>query len=92
MDTLGAIIGWMFSGAIIGAIARLLMPGRQNLGCLMTIILGIVGSFLGGLITSLIVEREIRWDRPAGWIMSVIGAIIVLAIAGMVTKDRTPVD
>jgi uncharacterized membrane protein YeaQ/YmgE (transglycosylase-associated protein family) len=91
MEVLGAIISWTIFGAIVGAIARLLMPGRQNLGCLTTIILGIVGSFIGGFIASLF-EGEIDFDRPTGWIMSTIGAIIVLAIAAMVTKDRPPVD
>ena len=49
---IGTILGAIVVGAIIGALARLAMPGRQNVGMLMTILLGIVGSFLGSWITS----------------------------------------
>jgi len=89
---LGAIIGWIIAGAVIGGIARLLMPGEQNLGCLMTIVLGIIGSFVGGFIASLVMDQEIRIDQPAGWIMSIIGAIIILAIGEFFARRSTPVD
>lgn len=49
---IGTIIGAIVVGAIIGALARLVMPGRQNVGMVMTILLGIVGSFLGSWITA----------------------------------------
>ena len=92
MEVLGAIIGWIIAGAVIGGIARLLMPGEQNLGCLMTIVLGIIGSFVGGFIASLVMDQEIRIDQPAGWIMSIIGAIILLAIGEFFARRSTPVD
>ena len=49
-----AIIGWIILGLIIGALAKFVMPGNQNMGWLMTIILGIVGSIVGGFLAGLI--------------------------------------
>ena len=73
-----AILSWMVFGLVAGAIARLLVPGRQSLGLFTTMLLGVVGSLLGGGITWLITGSPME---PAGWIMSVIGAVILLAIA-----------
>ncbi len=72
------IISWCVFGLIVGAIARLLMPGRQNMGLLLTIALGIAGSFAGGAISSVLFGRSDSLINPAGWIMSIIGAMIVL--------------
>jgi uncharacterized membrane protein YeaQ/YmgE (transglycosylase-associated protein family) len=71
-----SIIGWIIFGAIVGALARLLMPGRDPVGCLLTIVLGIVGSVLGGYLLGLIISG--RGTDPAGWIGSIIGAVLVL--------------
>ncbi|OAI55636.1 hypothetical protein AYO47_02355, partial [Planctomyces sp. SCGC AG-212-M04] len=72
------IISWLVFGLIIGAIAKLLYPGNERMGCLSTIALGVLGSVMGGVIA------KVFWRggdvRPAGWIMSIIGAVIVLAI------------
>jgi len=65
-------------GLIIGVIAKLLMPGRDPGGFIITILLGIAGSILGSYI-----GRALGFygpDQPAGWIMSIIGAVILLAI------------
>jgi len=79
MNTLGSIIVWAVFGLIVGLIARLLYPGRQPMGFLMTMILGIVGSFVGGFISWAIGFRpEEGAFRGAGWIMSIIGALIVV--------------
>ncbi|HKP14290.1 MAG TPA: GlsB/YeaQ/YmgE family stress response membrane protein, partial [Blastocatellia bacterium] len=51
---IGDIIGWLIVGLIVGALARLIMPGRDPMGCLMTALLGIAGSVVGGLIGRLI--------------------------------------
>lgn len=78
MHTLAVIIGWIVFGFIVGLLGRLLVPGRQPLGLLGTTLLGVIGSFAGGAISALFTRREL--GDPAGWIMSVIGAAIVLAI------------
>ena len=86
MSTLSAIIGWIVFGVIVGAIARLVMPGRHHFGIVMTIILGIVGSFVGGMIAWLFTGGPDRAYSPAGWILSIIGAIIVLWIGARFSR------
>ncbi len=73
------IIGWIIFGLIIGAIARLLYPGRQDIGMLRTILLGVVGSFVGGFLAYLLFGGSPL--QATGWIGSILGAIVVLAIA-----------
>ena len=79
-----ALIVTIIVGFIVGLIARAIMPGNQSMGLIMTTILGIVGALLasyGGGMLGLYPPGS-----PVGWIASVIGAIIVLWIYGMVTK------
>ncbi|MEW4526662.1 MAG: GlsB/YeaQ/YmgE family stress response membrane protein [Maioricimonas sp. JB045] len=76
--TITGIISWCFFGLIVGALARLFMPGRQTMSILLTIVLGVVGSFAGGAISSLLFGSSESLVNPAGWIMSIIGALIVL--------------
>jgi uncharacterized membrane protein YeaQ/YmgE (transglycosylase-associated protein family) len=73
---------WMFIiGILIGAIARFIMPGAQHMGIIMTGILGIVGSFVGGYIARLFNKPAPDAPfHPAGIILSVIGALIVLFV------------
>jgi uncharacterized membrane protein YeaQ/YmgE (transglycosylase-associated protein family) len=71
-----SIIGWILFGAIVGGLARLLMPGRDALGCMMTILLGVIGSVVGGLLLGLLIGG--RGTDPAGWIGSVLGAVLLL--------------
>jgi uncharacterized membrane protein YeaQ/YmgE (transglycosylase-associated protein family) len=75
-----SIIGWIIFGLIAGAIARLLVPGRQPMGLLMTMFLGIIGSFAGGLIAWAFTGGPGEGFQPSGWIMSIIGAVVVLAL------------
>jgi uncharacterized membrane protein YeaQ/YmgE (transglycosylase-associated protein family) len=80
------IIIMIVVGFIVGLIARAIMPGRQSMGIILTTILGIVGAVLAGFL-----GRQLGWyaaNQPAGWIASVVGAIIVLFIAGLVMKNR----
>ena len=71
-------IGWIFFGLIVGVIGKLLMPGRDPGGFVITILLGIAGALLGGFLgRSLGLYRE---DDPVGYIMAVIGSIILLMI------------
>lgn len=71
---------WMFLiGIVVGAIARLLMPGADHMGILMTGVLGVVGSFVGGALSRLFSKpKEGEPFHPAGIVMSIIGALIVL--------------
>jgi uncharacterized membrane protein YeaQ/YmgE (transglycosylase-associated protein family) len=77
-------------GLIAGAVARLLVPGRDAMGCLSTIVLGIVGSFVGGFLWNLIEYHRLApaHFHSVGIIGSIIGAIIVLLIMRMLGLDR----
>ena len=86
--SLMSVIGWCVFGLIVGAIARFLMPGRQSMGLWLTMLLGIVGSFAGGFLSSLIFGGADSLVNPAGWIMSIVGALIVLFIYGKVSKAK----
>lgn len=81
------ILGWIVFGLIVGVIAKLLMPGRDPGGFVITILLGIAGAVLGGWI-----GRALGMYGPgqgAGLIMSVIGAFIILAIYHFATRGRS---
>ena len=76
----GFIITLVVVGLIAGALARLIVPGRQNLSIPMTILLGIIGSFVGGFLAYLLFGSGNSFLQPAGIIGSIIGAIIVLLL------------
>ncbi|EKS66921.1 MULTISPECIES: GlsB/YeaQ/YmgE family stress response membrane protein [Caballeronia] len=79
-----AFIGTLIVGLVVGLIARALKPGDDSMGWIMTIVLGIAGSLIAGY-----VGRALGWyqpGQPAGWIASVIGAIILLVVWGMIRK------
>jgi uncharacterized membrane protein YeaQ/YmgE (transglycosylase-associated protein family) len=79
MGTLGSLISWAVFGLVIGLIARMLYPGRQPMGFIATMILGIVGSLLGGFVSYLFGFRpEEGAFSGAGWIMSIVGAMVVV--------------
>ena len=82
MHILGLIISLLVIGAIAGALARLVVPGKQNLSIAATVILGIVGSFVGGFLGYLIFHKDAQngFFQPSGIIGSIIGAIIVLLL------------
>ncbi|RFA17055.1 transglycosylase [Subtercola boreus] len=79
---LGLIISLIVVGLIAGALARLIIPGKQNLSIPLTILLGIIGSFVGGFLGFLIFQHDPMdgFFQPAGIIGSIIGAVIVLFI------------
>ena len=79
-----AIVGWIVFGLIVGVVAKLLMPGRDPGGFIVTIILGIVGALLGGFI-----GRGIGWyepNDPVGFFMALLGAVLLLVVYRLVAK------
>ena len=89
METLGAIIVWMVSGLVIGLIARMLYPGRQSMGLFATMLLGIVGSLVGGFISwGFGFDRDDGAFQGSGFIMSIIGAMIVVWL-GLFASSRS---
>ena len=72
------ILGWIVFGLIVGAIAKLLMPGRDPGGIIVTMVLGIIGALLGGFIGRAL--GMYTADEPAGFIMALVGAVLVLFI------------
>lgn len=76
---IGFLISLLFVGLIAGALARLLVPGRDPMSLLATVLLGVVGSMIGGFLASLLFQGRLEL-RPVGILGSVIGAIIALLI------------
>jgi uncharacterized membrane protein YeaQ/YmgE (transglycosylase-associated protein family) len=72
------IIGTLIVGLIVGAIARFIMPGEQKMGWIMTILLGVGGSFVAGFLGQALGLYQV--GQPAGWIGSVVGALILLFV------------
>ena len=69
-----------------GLIARALVPGRQSMGWIATMLLGIVGSFIGGVLVALVTSNRVLDFHATGLIGSIVGAIVVLLIAGFATR------
>ena len=87
-----SLLSWIVTGLIVGLIARALVPGKQSIGVMMTILLGVVGACVGGLISSAIWPT---WtDDPnvsqmwPGWLMSIAGGVIVLWLYVALTERR----
>jgi uncharacterized membrane protein YeaQ/YmgE (transglycosylase-associated protein family) len=84
------ILGQLIVGLIVGVIARLILPGKEAfpdgaLGWLLTALLGIAGAFIGGVIARALWATE---NYAAGWIMSILGAIILLLIVRLIFGTR----
>ena len=95
---IGNIIGWIVAGLIVGAIARLIVPGKHSMGILLTIVLGIVGALVGGFISSMVFGPNLMVDSTGtyavetawpGWIMAIIGGALVLWLTLVLSGDRT---
>ena len=83
-----AFLGWIIVGLLAGFLARALVPGRQSMGMLATICLGLVGSLLGGWVSSMLWPQPVDGIHMAGVLMSTLGAIVVLLIVVMFTRRR----
>jgi uncharacterized membrane protein YeaQ/YmgE (transglycosylase-associated protein family) len=80
------IIGWIVFGLIVGLIARLLMPGEDRAGIIVTALLGIAGALVAGFL-----GRALGWYGPeeaAGWLMSILGAVVILFVYRQVRRRR----
>ena len=80
------VIGWIIIGLLAGGIAKLLMPGRDPGGCIITILLGIAGALLAGFI-----GKSIGWYEPgeaAGFLAAIVGAFLILFIYRLVMRRR----
>ena len=80
------ILSWILFGLVVGIIAKLLMPGRDPGGFIITILLGIAGALLGGFL-----GRAMGFygpDQSAGWLMSILGAIVLLVIYRFAARRR----
>jgi uncharacterized membrane protein YeaQ/YmgE (transglycosylase-associated protein family) len=84
-----SILLWILFGLVVGALAKLIMPGRDPGGIIVTILLGIVGALVGGWLGQAF--GLYRPHEPAGFIMAVIGAVLVLAIYRLVAGRRAHV-
>ena len=90
---LGLIVSLLVIGLIAGALARLLVPGRQDMSILMTIVIGIIGSFVGGFLGYALFgnDADEGFLQPSGIIGSIIGAVLVLLVYLSVGRDRRAV-
>jgi len=79
-----AILSWILFGLVVGVLAKLVMPGNDPGGFIVTVLLGIAGAVVGGFL-----GRVLGFYGPnqaAGWLMSIVGAIILLALYRVMTK------
>jgi len=96
MGLLWAIISWIIIGAIIGLVARAIMPGKQSMGLGLTIVLGVIGAIVGGFLGGLFGGDGISGIMNNPWsigtiLLAVIGALIVMVIYGLATGSRNRV-
>ena len=82
-------LGWIVLGLVAGAIAKLIMPGRDPGGCLVTMLLGVVGAVIGGYLGSRFFGRglETFWNLQT-WIVAIIGSLILLGIYRLIIGSR----
>lgn len=78
------VIAWIFFGLIVGVLAKFVMPGRDPGGMIVTILLGISGAFVGGWLGQTM--GFYGQGQPAGWLVSIFGAVVLLAIYRMATR------
>ena len=77
-----SLLVFLIFGLVVGLIARAVMPGTQRMGILKTTLIGAAGSFIGGLLGNLISGDPLGRVHTAGWIGSILGAVILMAVLG----------
>lgn len=82
------MIGFIIAGLVIGALARLVKPGKQNLGVLATLLLGLVGSVIGGVVASLLGTGGIFELNVLGFVVAVVAAVALIGAAEGITGSR----
>lgn len=82
------VLSWIIFGLIAGAIAKWIRPGNDPQGCLVTIIIGIIGAFLGGWIGTLIGWGDISGFNIKSFILAIVGGVIALWLFAMITKKK----
>ena len=87
-DTVVVMIGILVAGLIIGALARLLKPGRQNLGILATLGLGVVGSLIGGTIAWLLGTGSIWELNVLGFVLAIVASVLLVGAAEAITSEK----
>lgn len=83
------MIGFIVAGLVIGALARLIKPGKQDLSLLMTLALGLVGSVIGGLIASALGTGDIWELNVLGFILAVVASVLLIGVAEGVSGRKT---
>ena len=82
------MIGFIVAGLIVGALARLFKPGKQNLSLLMTLVIGLAGSLVGGLLASLLGTGDFFELNVLGFIASVVAAVLFIGVAEGLSGKR----
>ena len=85
------IIGFLVFGLIVGALARLIKPGRQNLSIFMTLVLGVVGSLIGGVVAKLFHTGRFFELNILGSIVAIVAAVLLIGVAEGVSSGRRSV-
>jgi uncharacterized membrane protein YeaQ/YmgE (transglycosylase-associated protein family) len=80
------MIGFIVAGLVIGALARLIKPGKQNLSILATLLLGIVGSVVGGVVANALGTGDIWELNMLGFVVAVVAAVLLIGVAESVTN------
>jgi uncharacterized membrane protein YeaQ/YmgE (transglycosylase-associated protein family) len=83
------VIGFIVAGLVIGALARLIKPGKQNLGLLATLLLGLAGSVIGGVVASLLGTGDIFELNFLGFVVAVIASVLLVGTAEAIAGRRS---
>ncbi len=82
------MIGFIVAGLVIGALARLVKPGKQNLGIIATLLLGLVGSVIGGVVANLLGTGSVMELNVLGFVVAVVAAVLLIGVAESMSGGR----